>query len=130
MLFRSKKFVSFAQKLRVYRALKQVKLALLEYLHSTRSIQYLDADNMSKNSPFFLQGLLKKVDMASNIGRSVSRYLRYHPINEFEPFFCLLGEGLLASSFTGALVVQPISPQACPPPVGTSTLTGFGTASS
>lgn len=83
--------MSFAQKLRVYRALKQVKLALLEYLHSTRSIQYLDADNMSKNSPFFLQGLLKKVDMASNIGKSVSRYLRYHPINEFEPFFESIG---------------------------------------
>ncbi|KAK4272578.1 hypothetical protein QN277_021114 [Acacia crassicarpa] len=72
-------------------ALKEVKVALLEYLHSTRSIQYLDADNMSRNSPYFLEGLLKQVGMAGNIRRSVSRYLCYHPINEFEPFFESIG---------------------------------------
>ncbi|XP_028808675.1 transcription termination factor MTEF18, mitochondrial-like [Neltuma alba] len=72
-------------------ALKEAKVALLEYLHATRSIQYLDADHMSRNSPYFLEGLLKKVVIAGNIGRSVSRYLRYHPINEFEPFFESIG---------------------------------------
>ncbi|KAI9122030.1 hypothetical protein K1719_006719 [Acacia pycnantha] len=75
----------------IKRALKEVKVALLEYLHSTRSIQYLDADNMSRNSPYFLEGLLKKVGMAGNIRRSVSKYLCFHPINEFEPFFESIG---------------------------------------
>ena len=52
---------------------------------------------MCKNSPFFLDDLLKKVLHKKNknlgdgggndIKKSISRYLRYHPINEFEPFF-------------------------------------------
>ncbi|KAL1351364.1 hypothetical protein HN51_015282 [Arachis hypogaea] len=73
---------------------KEAQVALLEYLHSTRSLQFLDADNMCKNSPFFLNDILskvlqkKKIDTAaSDVKKSISRYLRYHPINEFEPFF-------------------------------------------
>lgn len=72
-------------------ARQEAKAALLDYLHSTRSIQYLDADNMSRNSPCFLEELLKKVEKQKDIRRSVSRYLRYHPINEFEPFFESIG---------------------------------------
>ncbi|XVF56025.1 hypothetical protein PTKIN_Ptkin06aG0083600 [Pterospermum kingtungense] len=71
--------------------LKEAQAALLEYLHSTRSIQFMDAENMSKNSPHFLKKLLKKVKIVKDIGRSMSRFLRYHPINEFEPFFESLG---------------------------------------
>ncbi|KAK7285506.1 hypothetical protein RJT34_20279 [Clitoria ternatea] len=70
--------------------IKEAQAALLEYLHSTRSLQFLDADNMCKNSPVFLNDLLNKsLSQNPNIDtkRSVSRYLRYHPINEFEPFF-------------------------------------------
>ncbi|KAF7804131.1 transcription termination factor MTEF18, mitochondrial-like [Senna tora] len=72
-------------------ARKAAKSALLDYLHYTRSFQYLDADNISKNSPYFVDELLKKVKMEEDIKRSVSRYLRYHPINEFEPFFESIG---------------------------------------
>ncbi|XP_004493712.1 transcription termination factor MTEF18, mitochondrial-like [Cicer arietinum] len=74
--------------------IKEAQSALLEYLHSTRSLQFLDADNMCKNSPFFLQNLVQetlKNDKSLNTKRSISRYLRYHPINEFEPFFESLG---------------------------------------
>ncbi|KAK7270619.1 hypothetical protein RJT34_25921 [Clitoria ternatea] len=71
--------------------IKEAQAALLEYLHSTRGLQFLDADNMCKNSPFFLNDLLNKALSQNHpsVGtkRSVSRYLRYHPINEFEPFF-------------------------------------------
>ncbi|TKY62550.1 Mitochodrial transcription termination factor-related [Spatholobus suberectus] len=71
---------------------KEAQAALLEYLHSTRSLQFLDADNMCRNSPFFLHDLLAKTQSQPqtrhvDTKRSVSRYLRYHPINEFEPFF-------------------------------------------
>ncbi|KAF2307791.1 hypothetical protein GH714_031772 [Hevea brasiliensis] len=66
---------------------KKAQAALFEYLHSTRNLQFLDAEHMSRNSPNFLKKLLQKVDTEADIGRSVTRFLRYHPINEFEPFF-------------------------------------------
>ncbi|KAL1815232.1 hypothetical protein DCAR_0519480 [Daucus carota subsp. sativus] len=70
---------------------KEAQTALLEYLHSTRSIQFMDAENMSKNSPQFLENILKKFSDEENIGKSMTRFLRYHPINEFEPFFESIG---------------------------------------
>ncbi|XP_027351076.1 transcription termination factor MTEF18, mitochondrial-like [Abrus precatorius] len=74
--------------------IKEVQAALLDYLHSTRSLQFLDADNMCKNSPFFLRDLFNKT-LSQNphvdTMRSIQRYLRYHPINEFEPFFESVG---------------------------------------
>lgn len=74
--------------------IKEAQAALLEYLHSTRSLQFLDADNMCKNSPFFLQNLVHKTlknEKSINTKRLISRHLRYNPINEFEPFFESLG---------------------------------------
>ncbi|KAL5059443.1 hypothetical protein RYX36_031047 [Vicia faba] len=74
--------------------IKEAQSALLDYLHSTRSLQFLDADNMCKNSPFFIQTLVEKTlknEKLVNPKRLISRYLRYHPINEFEPFFESLG---------------------------------------
>ncbi|KAJ6850518.1 transcription termination factor MTEF18, mitochondrial-like [Iris pallida] len=65
--------------------------ALFDYLHSTRSFHYTDAEHVSKNSPAFLHTLLSKVDGEEDVGRSVTRFLRYNPINEFEPFFESLG---------------------------------------
>ncbi|XP_050230122.1 transcription termination factor MTEF18, mitochondrial-like [Mercurialis annua] len=70
---------------------KGAQAALLEYLHVTRSVPFLDAENMSINSPHFLEKLLQKVDNGRDVGQSVARFLRYHPINEFEPFFESLG---------------------------------------
>ncbi|CAK9181581.1 unnamed protein product [Ilex paraguariensis] len=77
---------------RISRAARQeAQGALLEYLHSTRSLQFMDAENMSRNSPIFVEKLLKNVEKEENIGRSLARFLRYHPINEFEPFFESMG---------------------------------------
>ncbi|KAL6534604.1 hypothetical protein OROGR_013279 [Orobanche gracilis] len=71
---------------------KEAQDALLEYLHSTRSLGFLDAENMSRNTPEFLDRLLRTVNMAcGDVGRSLTRFLRYHPINEFEPFFESIG---------------------------------------
>ncbi|OVA06638.1 Mitochodrial transcription termination factor-related [Macleaya cordata] len=64
---------------------------LFDYLHCTRNLQFTDAEHISKNSPAFLQNLLSKVDNDQEITRSLSRFLRYNPINEFEPFFESLG---------------------------------------
>ncbi|XP_038891122.1 transcription termination factor MTEF18, mitochondrial-like [Benincasa hispida] len=77
---------------RISRAtMKEAQAALLEYLNSTRGIQLMVAENMSRNSPTFLEKLLERVEHEGDIGRSVLRFLRYHPINEFEPFFESLG---------------------------------------
>lgn len=46
---------------------------------------------ISKNSPMFLQGLLGKIEDDHDVGRSVTKFLHYNPINEFEPFFESLG---------------------------------------
>lgn len=74
-------------------ATREAQAALLEYLHSTRNLQFLDAEHMSKNSPYFLEKILNKVgnDNEENIGRAITRFFRYHPVNEFEPFFESLG---------------------------------------
>ncbi|KAI3895076.1 hypothetical protein MKX03_020934 [Papaver bracteatum] len=74
---------------------------LFDYLHYTRNLQYNDAEHISKNSPIFLQTLVSKVDNDKGISQSLTKYLRYHPINEFEPFFESLG--LAPSEFTSLL---------------------------
>lgn len=75
------------------RALReQAQAALIEYFHLTRSFRIMDAENMSKNAPQFFDRLMKKVDIEDGeIKRSMARFLRYHPVNEFEPFFESIG---------------------------------------
>ncbi|KAK6149207.1 hypothetical protein DH2020_016732 [Rehmannia glutinosa] len=71
---------------------KEAQAALSDYFHSTRSLQIMDAENMSKNTPEFFDRLLKRVDVGdAKVGRSLARFLRYHPVNEFEPFFESIG---------------------------------------
>ncbi|KAM7272052.1 hypothetical protein ACFE04_031266 [Oxalis oulophora] len=72
---------------------KQGEAVLLDYLHFTRNLQFLDAEHFSKNSPRFLKKLMKKVQPKSgdDIRKSLARYFRYHPINEFELFFESMG---------------------------------------
>lgn len=65
--------------------------ALFEYLHGTRSLHFTDAEHMSKNCPVFLQNLLSRFENEHDKGRSLTKFLRYNPINEFEPFFESLG---------------------------------------
>ncbi|KAJ0088432.1 hypothetical protein Patl1_33027 [Pistacia atlantica] len=72
-------------------AWKAAQAALLEYLHLTRNLQFLEAENMSKNSPYFVEKLLKWVEQELDLKEIISRFLRYHPINEFEPFFESMG---------------------------------------
>ncbi|KAL0404986.1 UNVERIFIED_CONTAM: Transcription termination factor MTEF18, mitochondrial [Sesamum radiatum] len=79
-----------AKKSRVVR--REAQAALSEYFHSTRGFQITDAENMSKNAPEFFDSLVKRVDVRdAKVGRSLARFLRYHPVNEFEPFFESIG---------------------------------------
>ncbi|VVA22679.1 PREDICTED: mRNAion termination [Prunus dulcis] len=69
----------------------EAQATLFDYLHCTRSFSFTDAEHISKNSPIFLQNLLSNIDSEKDVARSLTRFLRYNPINEFEPFFESLG---------------------------------------
>ncbi|XXG56634.1 hypothetical protein AAC387_Pa03g3999 [Persea americana] len=69
----------------------QAQAALLDYFHCTRCLHFIDAEHMSMNSPSFLQKLLKRIKNEQEIRHSLTKFLLYHPINEFEPFFESLG---------------------------------------
>lgn len=69
----------------------QAQAALLDYLHCTRCLHFIDAEQMSMNSPAFLQKLLTRVKKEQEIRQPIAKFLQYHPINEFEPFFESLG---------------------------------------
>lgn len=72
---------------------KIAQVAMLDYFFITRGLQFLVAENMSKNAPLFNDNLLDKLDCDTDadIAQSINRYLRFHPINEFERFFESLG---------------------------------------
>ncbi|KAM0033995.1 putative transcription regulator mTERF family [Helianthus debilis subsp. tardiflorus] len=69
----------------------EAQTALFDYLHFTRGFHFTDAEYMSKNSPHFIQNLLSVVDNEQDVSRALSKYFRYNPINEYEPFLESLG---------------------------------------
>ncbi|XVF25363.1 hypothetical protein REPUB_Repub13aG0206400 [Reevesia pubescens] len=77
---------------RISRAAKtEAQVVLFDYLHSTRGFSFMDAEYISKNSPHFLQNLLSNIDPEKDVVKSLNKFLRYNPINEFEPFLESLG---------------------------------------
>lgn len=75
---------------------RKAQAAMLDYFYITRGLQFLVAESMSKNAPLFNDNLLEKLDCDTpdddaDIALSITRFLRFHPINEFEPFFESLG---------------------------------------
>ncbi|KAE8734225.1 protein PHR1-LIKE 1-like [Hibiscus syriacus] len=77
---------------RISRSAKtEARVVLFDYLHSTRGFSFMDAEHMSKNSPHFLHKLLSKLDPEKDVAKSLSKFLRYNPINEFEPFLESVG---------------------------------------
>ncbi|XVF79786.1 hypothetical protein PTKIN_Ptkin15bG0017500 [Pterospermum kingtungense] len=86
-------------------AIKDAQQALTDYLHGTRYIPFVYAEHIAKNSLFSLSSLISGIDFsAPSFNRNVRRFLRYHPINEFEFFFESIGidykeiSGLLPSN--------------------------------
>ncbi|WVZ92157.1 hypothetical protein U9M48_038244 [Paspalum notatum var. saurae] len=97
----------------------------LEYLHTTRGLSFADAEHISKHSPAFVMKLLDltgdaikdpveggdEVVFRSKVKtremrderatKALLQLFRYHPINEFEPFFESMG--LRASEYESFL---------------------------
>lgn len=70
----------------------EAQRVLFDYLSSTRSLSLTDAEHISKNSPHFVENILSKINTdKDDVTRSLTRFLRYNPINEFEPFLESLG---------------------------------------
>ncbi|KAL6322382.1 hypothetical protein AAG906_007935 [Vitis piasezkii] len=66
--------------------------ALTDYFHSTRSLPFLYAEHIGRNSFYSLYDPISKVEFSlSSFAKSFERFLRYHPINEFEFFFESIG---------------------------------------
>ncbi|CAH8333537.1 unnamed protein product [Eruca vesicaria subsp. sativa] len=78
---------------RISRAMKnEAQKALFDYLHNTRTLSFVDAEHISNNSPRFISSLLSRIDTRKeDISQSLTKFLRYNPINEFEPFFESVG---------------------------------------
>ncbi|CAN4125923.1 unnamed protein product [Withania somnifera] len=73
-------------------AILQAQEVLTDYFHNTRSLPFTFAEYIGKNSRFSLLGLVSKVPFSRiHFPNSVQRFLRYHPINEFEFFFESIG---------------------------------------
>ncbi|CAH9141229.1 unnamed protein product [Cuscuta epithymum] len=73
---------------------RDAEAALFDYLHCTRGFSYLDSELISRNSPRFLRYLVSKIRRdEKDVAGALTRFFRYHPINEFEPFFESLGLG-------------------------------------
>lgn len=73
-------------------AIREAQQALTDYLHSTRSLPFAYAEHISKYSLVSLSNLIANIDFSvSDFSRSVRKFLRYHPINEFEFFYESIG---------------------------------------
>ncbi|KAL4299058.1 hypothetical protein HN51_049781 [Arachis hypogaea] len=77
----------------------EAQRVLTDYLHSTRGYSFLDAEYISKNCPNFVKSLIANTFVGGNdvdvdvdgVAHSLRKFLRYNPINEFEPFFESIG---------------------------------------
>ncbi|KAL0728509.1 hypothetical protein Bca4012_024602 [Brassica carinata] len=79
---------------------RMAQAAMFDYFYNNRGLQFLIAESMSKNAPLFNDTLLQKLHSndaysgsasGDDVIRSITRFLLYHPVNEFEPFFESLG---------------------------------------
>ncbi|GMN56371.1 hypothetical protein TIFTF001_025495 [Ficus carica] len=74
------------------RALTQAQKALTNYLHSTRGLPFIFADQIASNSLFSLSNLIRKIHFSAlTFSDAFQTLLRYHPINEFEFFLESIG---------------------------------------
>ncbi|CAH8388752.1 unnamed protein product [Eruca vesicaria subsp. sativa] len=80
---------------------RMAQVAMFDYFYNNRGLQFLIAESMSQNAPLFNDNLLKKLHSSNDayasascgeeVVRTITRFLLYHPVNEFEPFFESLG---------------------------------------
>ncbi|KAG9134839.1 hypothetical protein Leryth_001151, partial [Lithospermum erythrorhizon] len=73
-------------------AIHQAQEAITEYLHSTRSLPYPYAEKIAKNAFFSLSSIISRVPFHhSSFLNSMQRFLRYHPLDEFQFFYESIG---------------------------------------
>ena len=73
-------------------AIHEAQKILTHYLHETQCIPFVLADHICKNSLISLVNLILKVSFSSSdFSRNFEKYIRCHPINEFEFFFESIG---------------------------------------
>ncbi|KAL5161486.1 Transcription termination factor MTEF18, mitochondrial [Glycine soja] len=88
-------------------AIAQGQKSLTDYLHATRCIPYAYADKIAKNSLTSLTTLITTTLGGSfsppHFPHNLNKFLRYHPINEFEFFFESIG---IHPSKLGSLLPQ------------------------
>ncbi|XP_010520058.1 PREDICTED: transcription termination factor MTEF18, mitochondrial-like isoform X2 [Tarenaya hassleriana] len=70
---------------------KKAEAAFFDYFYVTKGFPFLVAECMSRTAPAFLENPLKKLNARADIGKSISEYLLFHPMNEFVIFFESLG---------------------------------------
>ncbi|KAJ8900151.1 hypothetical protein K2173_024791 [Erythroxylum novogranatense] len=78
------------------RAVKEAQEVLTDYLHLTRLVPFTYAENISKYSIISLSNLIANLNSdvgfkVSDFPKSFQKFLRYHPINEFEFFYESIG---------------------------------------
>ncbi|XP_065859191.1 transcription termination factor MTEF18, mitochondrial [Euphorbia lathyris] len=94
MLCRCRNFSSLSKIPSKYRpkAIQEAQKTLTEYFHATRSLPFIYAEHISKNSLISLSNLIAEVDFSTtDFSRSLRKFLSYNPINEFEFFYESIG---------------------------------------
>lgn len=73
-------------------AIQEAQEVLTDYLHTTRALPFTYAENISKNSIYSLSELISEVHSSpSDFRKSLLKFLRYNPINEFGFFYESIG---------------------------------------
>ncbi|XP_078447921.1 mitochondrial transcription termination factor family protein [Wolffia australiana] len=73
---------------------RHARIALTEYLHVTRSLQYSHAENIAAHSPSSLSSLLSRFPFPARpslLHSALRRFLSFRPVNEFDFFFESIG---------------------------------------
>ncbi|KZV41594.1 hypothetical protein F511_15363 [Dorcoceras hygrometricum] len=95
------------------KAIQEAQTALIDYLHTTRSMPFVYAENIATSSPNSLGKIVSKIPFSpSTFSKSFQRFLRYHPVNELDlflesiglnvdengnPLFCMLAKNFFLS---------------------------------
>ncbi|KAG0492721.1 hypothetical protein HPP92_006119 [Vanilla planifolia] len=76
-------------------AIAEAKVALTEYLHSTRALPFSLAEHIASNSPLSLISFVSQIPFndatPTHFPRILRSFLSYRPVNEFEFFFESIG---------------------------------------
>ncbi|CAL9776154.1 unnamed protein product [Musa acuminata subsp. burmannicoides] len=78
------------------RVLVEAQRVLTDYLHGTRALPFFHFDYIASHSPFALSAFVAQVPLppdaaVDDLRCTLTRFLPYHPVNEFEFFFESIG---------------------------------------